>query len=151
VTTSRDEHWRQGLVRGSRKTPLAEARAERTMRSRALHRVGEVTAHAVAGLVVAAVVVAWLAAGIAAGFPTWWQAVLYSVSSSVTLVMVFALQHTQSRQQSAVQRKLDEVLLALPRANDGLVAVEEAPDEELGALADKNLVERRRAIDGQES
>jgi low affinity Fe/Cu permease len=147
MPSEEDGHWREGLVRGRRRTLLAEARAERTMRSRALHRVGEVTAHAVTGLVVAIIVVSWLVVGIANEFPTWWQAVLYSVSSSVTLVMVFALQHTQSRQQSAVQRKLDELLLAQPSANEGLVAVEEAPDEELGALADKNLVERKRAHD----
>ena len=83
----------------------------------------------------------------AVSFPTWWQATLYSVSSSLTLVMVFALQHTQTRQQSATQRKLDELLRSQPRADGGLIAVEEAPDHELAALADKNLEERRQAVE----
>lgn len=67
------------------------------------------------------------------------------VSSSVTLVMVFAIQHTQTRQQSATQRKLDELLRALPAADRRLIAVEEAPDAELEALAELNLADRDQA------
>jgi low affinity Fe/Cu permease len=140
-------HWRRGRFpgRSRAKTLLDEARAERSRTSRALHRLGEWTAHAWAGLLVALTVVAWVAVGVAVGFPAWWQTTLYSVSSVITLVMVFALQHTQSRQQSATQRKLDELLRALPRADSALIAVEEAPDEELEVLADKNLGDRKRA------
>jgi low affinity Fe/Cu permease len=142
-----DQHWRRGLIRGSgARTPLDAARAERTWTSRTLHRVGEWTAHAWAGLVVATAVVAWVGLGIVVAFPTWWQATLYSVSSAVTLIMVFALQHTQTRQQSATQRKLDELLRSQPHADGELIAVEEAPDEELAALADKNLEERHAAV-----
>lgn len=140
-------HWRLGLVRGEAATSaLGAARAERTWTSRALHRLGEWTAHAWAGLGVALSVVVWLGVGLVVGFPAWWQAALYSVSSAVTLVMVFALQHTQTRQQSATQRKLDELLRAQPLAHEELIAVEEAPDEELAALADKNIEERNRAV-----
>lgn len=142
--------WRRGLFPGTRKrTPLRDARAERTWTSRSLHRLGEWTAHASAGLVVAFAVALWTGVGVAVGFPTWWQVTLYSVSSSVTLVMVFALQHTQTRQQSATQRKLDELLRSQPQADGGLIAVEEAPDQELQALADKNLKERRHAVEGR--
>ena len=142
-----DPHWRLGLIRGDgATTPRNAARAERTWTSRALHRVGEWTAHAWAGLSVALAVLAWVAVGAVAGFPGWWQAALYSASSAVTLIMVFALQHTQTRQQSATQRKLDELLRALPLTHEALIAVEEAPDEELAALADKNLEERKRAV-----
>lgn len=146
---TRDVHWRRGLIPGLRKqTLLGAARAERTWTSRALHNLGEWTAHASAGLVVALAVVIWMGVGIAVEFPAWWQATLYSVSSCVTLVMVFALQHTQTRQQSATQRKLDELLRSQPRADGALIAVEEAPDEELQALADKNLGERKHAVEG---
>lgn len=143
--------WRRGLIRGGRRnTPLGEARAERTWTSRALHRVGEWTAHAWAGLVATSAVLTWVGVGLVVGFPPWWQAVLYSVSSSVTLIMVFALQHTQTRQQSATQRKLDELLHAQPQADEGLIAVEEAPDQELEALVDKNLNERKHAVKSRE-
>lgn len=113
--------------------------------SRLLHRLGDFSAHAAAGLIAAAAVIGWLAVGAAVGFSTWWVTVLDAASASVTLVMVFAIQHTQARQHSATQRKLDELLRALPSADDRLIAVEEAPDGELEALADLNLADRQAA------
>jgi low affinity Fe/Cu permease len=47
--------------------------------------------------------------------------------SAVTLVMVFAIQHTQGREQAATQRKLDELIRALPGADESLMMLEEAP------------------------
>jgi low affinity Fe/Cu permease len=119
---------------------------QRQWSSRALHRLGELSSHAGAGFVAALLVLAWLAVGLVVGFPGWWETVLYSTTASVTFVMVFAIQHTQARQQSATQRKLDELLRALATADDRLIAVEEAPDEELEALADLNLEDREKAI-----
>lgn len=49
--------------------------------------------------------------------------------STVTLVMVFAIQHTQGREQAATQRKLDELMPALPGADDSLMMLEEASRE----------------------
>ncbi len=93
----------------------------------------------------ATVVLAWGVVGAITDFPDWWQTWLYAVSASIPLVMVFAIQHTQARQQSATQRKLDELLRAMPTADNRLIAVEEAPDEELEALADLNLADRECA------
>ena len=75
------------------------------------------------------------------------ETVLYSTSASVTLVMVFAIQHTQSRQQLTTQRKLDELLRTQPAADDHLIGAEDAPDEELQALADLNMADRENATD----
>jgi low affinity Fe/Cu permease len=144
----RRPRWRRGLV-GSSPGAQVEDRFEhgRHWSSRALHRLGETTSHAAAGLTAAAALIGWIVAGVALEFPGWWDNVLYIVSSSVTLLMVFTIQHTQARQQSATQRKLDELLRALPTADDALIAVEEAPDAELEALADLNLADRQEAID----
>ena len=49
--------------------------------------------------------------------------------SSVTLIMVFAIQHTQGREQAATQRKLDELIRVSPGANESLMMLEEAPRE----------------------
>jgi len=125
----------------------AAGAAQRRWSSRLLHRLGEATSHSTAGLIAGLAVLAWLLVGAAAGFAPWWETVLYTVSSSTTLVMVFAIQHTQARQQSATQRKLDELLRAMPTANDQLIAVEEAPDAELEALAALNLADRAQAQD----
>jgi len=54
-----------------------------------------------------------------------------AISSAVTLVMVFVLQHTQTRQQAALQLKLDEILRALPRADERLIKLESASTEDL--------------------
>ena len=112
-----------------------------------LHRFDDLSSHAAAGVVAATFVALWLVVGAAAHFPHWWEAVLYSTSAAVTLVMVFVIQHTQSRQQLATQRKLDELLRTHPAADDKLIAAEDAPDEELQALSDLNMEDRQRAVE----
>ena len=64
------------------------------------------------------------------GFNTDWQVGLTCTSSIVTVVMLFAMQHLQSREQSATQRKLDEILRSLPGTDNRLIAVEERSDED---------------------
>ena len=110
--------------------------------SRQLHRLGDVASHAWAGAIVALIVLAWLAYGGASGFPSYWPIVLESATSIVTVFMVFAIQHLQARAQIVTQRKLDELLRAVPRANNKLIAVEEASDEELEALSELNRQDR---------
>ena len=114
--------------------------------SRVLHGIGTVSEHSAAGLSAASALVIWVAIGIATGFPSWWDNILFVTSSSVTVVMVFALQHTQARQQAVTQRKLDELLRAQPAADDRLIALEGASDDELGALTDLSQAQRERAL-----
>lgn len=95
----------------------------------------------------AGLVVGWGVVGAVTGFPAWWQTVLYSVTASVTFVMVFVIQHTQGRQIAATQRKLDELIRTTAPADNSLIAVEEAPDAELQALTDLNLEDREHATD----
>ncbi len=98
-------------------------------------------------LVAAALILAWVVFGVVIEFPAWWDNALFIVSSTVTLILVFAIQHTQARQQTATQRKLDELLRAIPRADNRLIAVEEAPDHELEALMEDDLETRNTAVD----
>jgi low affinity Fe/Cu permease len=108
-------------------------------------RLGELAAHSGAGILAATLIVLWTALGVGTGFPTWWQITLYSVTGSVTFVMVFVIQHTQERQTSATQRKLDELIRSSSRANNSLIAVEQATDQELQALGSVNLADRAQA------
>ena len=64
-------------------------------------------------------------------FPGRWETGFSTVAAAITLIMVFAIQHTQSRQQKVTQLKLDELIRALPRADDLLVHIEAADDQEL--------------------
>ena len=56
------------------------------------------------------------------------------LASAVILVMVFLLQHTQTRQQVALQLKLDAVLSALPNADNRLISLESSSDEHIKAV-----------------
>jgi len=113
--------------------------------SRLLHRVGEIAAHAGAGVVASLLVAGWLALGLRTGFPDWWQTTLYVTAGSVTFVMVFVIQHTQQRQTAATQRKLDELLRSSEPADSTLIAVEEASDAELKSLTRQHVAEREQA------
>ena len=123
----------------------SEAWESRTRASRVLHRGREAATHAGAGAVAAAWLALWLVLGFVYAFPHWWETVLYTVTSSITLLLVFALQHTQARQEAATQRKLDEILRSLPEADNRLIAAEEAADAELAALGALNRDDRARA------
>jgi low affinity Fe/Cu permease len=124
---------------------------QRHWTSRALHRVGGVAAHSGAGMVATVMMVLWAVVGLFFGFPQWWQTVLYSVTGSVTFVMVFVIQHAQQRQTSGTQRKLDELIRSSSHADNTLIAVEEAPEEHLEALAQVNLADREEAATDNES
>lgn len=80
---------------------------------------------------VIAAAVSGLVVGAALGFPTGWVNAFEVSVSAVTLGMVFAIQHTQEREQAATQRKLDELLRALPGADESLMMLEEASKEDL--------------------
>lgn len=71
-------------------------------------------------------------------FPAYWQAILESVTSLVTVIMLFAIQHLQARDQVVTHRKLDEILPADAAGRQSPDRVEEAPDEELEVLTDLN-------------
>jgi low affinity Fe/Cu permease len=71
-----------------------------------------------------------------------------AIAGAVTLVMVFVLQHTQTRQQDALHRKLDEVLHALPAADDRLIKLETASDSELVEVELRHVALRDEAHDG---
>jgi low affinity Fe/Cu permease len=80
-------------------------------------------------LITTAAVICLVAAGAVLGFPSGWVAAFEVSVSAVTLVMVVAIQHTQGREQAATQRKLDELIRALPGADKSLMMLEEAPQE----------------------
>jgi low affinity Fe/Cu permease len=109
-----------------------------TRSSHLLHQLGDWSSKAAAGVTVACVLAGWAVVGIIAGFPSWWQVTLYSTTSAVTVVMVFAIQHTQRREQLVTQRKLDELVRAQPGADDRIIAAETATDAELDCLIEAN-------------
>jgi low affinity Fe/Cu permease len=78
----------------------------------------------VAGLLVAAAIL-----GATLDFSAGWTTAFEVCASIVTLMMVVTIQHTQGRAQTAMQRKLDELLRAIPSAETSLMMLEEESGE----------------------
>jgi low affinity Fe/Cu permease len=107
--------------------------------SRAVHRIDRTTSRPATAIVVAAAVVAFGVVLAVAHFPSSWQTTFATVCAGVTTVMVFTIQHTQSREQAVTQLKLDELIRALPGADDHFVQVESGADDELAELEQAHL------------
>lgn len=73
---------------------------------------------------------AWLCSGPIFHFSDTWQLVMNTVSSVVTFLMVFLIQHTQNRDSAALQLKLDELIKATNSPRD-VIGIEEKPEAEL--------------------
>ena len=99
--------------------------------SRVLHWIANLTSRTSAALVVGIAIVIFGIILASDGFPASWETGFSAVAAAVTLVMLFVIQHTQSRHQIALQLKLDELIIASPIADDQLVRIEAADTDEL--------------------
>ncbi len=99
--------------------------------SRQLYRIEHYSSQSTATVVVVVGLAVMIVVGAIVDFPPWWFEFFTTGTSAMTLVMVFAIQHTAAREQTAIQRKLDELLRAVPEAEQGLMLLEEAPDDAL--------------------
>ena len=88
--------------------------------SRILYKIEHYTVLPAVALAVSVAVVSLVVAIAILDFPTDWVAAFELSVSSVTLIMVFAIQHTQGREQAATQRKLDELIRGLRPARMSL-------------------------------
>jgi low affinity Fe/Cu permease len=100
-------------------------------------------------LIVISADMAWVLLSVALGFPGLEERIFQSLVAALTLAMVFVIQHTQAREQVATQRKLDEILQALPGADNSLLTLERASEDELRAASDSHREIRRAALDDQ--
>ena len=86
-------------------------------------------------LLALAVVVAWAVTGPLFGFSDTWQLVINTSTTIITFLMVFLIQNTQSRDTTAMQLKLDELIRAMKGAHTALLDLEELSEEELSQIA----------------
>ena len=113
--------------------------------SRVLHAVDRWAARPTLALGAVSAVVVWVLISAVFGFPARLETVFMTLAAATTLIMVFVIQHTQARAQAATQRKLDEILRASPGADNSLITLEEAPDNELKAATAASRHVRRDA------
>jgi low affinity Fe/Cu permease len=121
----------------------------RSAGSRLLCGVDRWTSRPLIALIVLVADMVWILVSLAGGFPGRWETVFQTLVAALTLAMVFVIQHTQARQQAATQRKLDEILQALPGADNALLSLEHASDDELRASGDLHRGIRQAALDEQ--
>jgi low affinity Fe/Cu permease len=82
------------------------------------------------------------------GFDVALQLGFATACAGATVTMVCVLQYTQSRQQVALQLKLNELVRALPEADDRFVAVEASSDAELREYDQQHLDQHSLVRDG---
>jgi len=77
------------------------------------------------------------------------QLVINTTTTIITFLMVFLIQATQNRDARAIHLTLDELLRGVKGARTGMVALENASDEELAALqAEFNRLHERLSRHG---
>jgi low affinity Fe/Cu permease len=129
-------------------TGLASSRVpSRSPVSLLLSRADRHASRPAAAVLVVGAAGAWLIVSIVAGFPGRWETIFETVVAALTLAMVFVIQHTQARHQRATQRKLDEILLAIPGTDRALVTLEHASDEELHSVGHQHRSVRQAALE----
>jgi low affinity Fe/Cu permease len=127
----------------------ASREPSRSLVSLLLSKADQYASRPAAAVVVLAAAGAWVVVSTVAGFPAQWETIFETVVAALTLVMVFIIQHTQARHQRATQRKLDEILLALPGTDNALVTLEHASDAELHSVGHQHRSVRQAALDDE--
>ncbi|TCF96882.1 hypothetical protein BZM26_34955 [Paraburkholderia strydomiana] len=80
-------------------------------------------------------VVAWLASGPLFHYSEGWQLVINTGTTIVTFLMVFLIQQSANKDSVALHLKLNELLASHRSANNQLIGIEDASEEELRRLA----------------
>ncbi len=76
----------------------------------------------------------WAVSGPKLHYSDFWQLVMNTTSSVITFLMVFILNYAQNRDTSAINAKLDAIILSLENADNRLVGIEQMPHTEAQAL-----------------
>ena len=115
--------------------------ALRQRMSRVFQRLDEMISHVATAATVSIVLVVFIILLAIKDFPARWQMGFSTVANAVVIMLLFAVKHTQDRQQTALQLKLDELILSTPSADDHLVQIERAEERELAERKRDHIVE----------
>jgi low affinity Fe/Cu permease len=129
---------------------IARKTAQLPTLSKIIYHVDHYTSMSVVVMAFTVALIAMLILGAILGFPNSWVVAFEVAVSSVTLLMVFTIQHTQGREQLATQRKLDELLKATPGAAESLMMLEEAPREFMIEVEENQREARADLVDDEQ-
>jgi low affinity Fe/Cu permease len=86
---------------------------ESLLMSSRIDRVTDLLGRPLAVMIAVACVVGWAIAGPFLHFSDRWQVTVQTGTAIVTFLMIFCVQHTQSKDDASMQAKLDELIRAL--------------------------------------
>lgn len=100
-------------------------------------KAAQITGSWQAFIAAASIVIAWLIGGFFIGFGNeLYQLFINTFTTIITFIMVFLIQSAQNRDTRALQIKLDEIICVLEKADDKLINIEDATDEEIDHARD---------------
>lgn len=97
-------------------------------------KVTKATGSSSAFIIAIFVILIWIATGPIFHFSDTWQLVINTGTTIITFLMVFVIQHSQNKDTTAVQLKLNELIAASSTASNRLIAVEDLSPKELETI-----------------
>jgi len=89
--------------------------------------------HPIAFILACLATLAWAVCGPIFNYSDTWQLVINTGTTVATFLMIFVLQHSQNRDSTAIQAKLDE-LIRSSQASDKLIRAERLTEKEVEKL-----------------
>ena len=97
-------------------------------------RITKATGSSAAFIIAILVILIWIATGPIFHFSDTWQLVINTGTTIITFLMVFVIQHSQNKDTTAVQLKLNELIAASSSASNRLIDVEDLSAKELETI-----------------
>ena len=92
-------------------------------------RIADITGSVPAVIAAVTLVALWAASGPFLDFSAQWQLIINTFTTVITFLMVFFIQHAQEVDTHAIHVKLDELILAVDKANNEAVEIEEHTED----------------------
>lgn len=104
------------------------------MFSTASRKAAQATGSWQAFIAAAVIVAAWIIGGFFVGFDNeLYQLLINTFTTICTFLMVFLIQSAQNRDTRALHLKLNDLLCSIQKANEQLIDIEDATDEQIDA------------------
>jgi low affinity Fe/Cu permease len=97
-------------------------------------KVTKATGSSLAFIIAILVILIWVATGPIFHFSDTWQLVINTGTTIITFLMVFVIQHSQNKDTTAVQLKLNELIAASSTSSNRLIDIEDLSDKELKTI-----------------
>jgi len=97
-------------------------------------RITKATGSPYAVVIACLIIFVWLITGSLFHYSDTWQLVINTGTTIVTFVMVFIIQHSQNKDTTAIQLKLNELIATNSRSSNRLVNIEDLSENELETL-----------------